>query len=169
MVGYAFAADVKIDAPDSNDDLSKDLQYPLEILQNELEGNSKTAGFHPILGSDYNNKPTETVDEAMTKAQVAETVAAAVRALDDNTVDALSHYKTHIADAHLVAVEVETNAIDVHSDGRFMGRANLLVTVPFIGFNGRLADTRASLAIPADVQGAVSDEGVSVQKMLVLQ
>lgn len=131
------------------------------------QGPSNDGGLYPKLGLIREDKPATTFGMTMTKAQLTQKVAEAVRGLDKQTVDKLSHYSTVIPDARLVTVEVESTSFDIASDGQFKGRANLLVRVPFLGFGGKRASTLASLAIPTYVQGSVSDSGVSVQQILI--
>jgi hypothetical protein len=103
----------------------------------------------------------------MTKAQLTQKVADAVRGLDRQTIEQLSHYSTVVPEARLVTVEVESSSFDIESDGQFKGRANLLVRVPFKGFGGKVASTLASLAIPTYVKGSVSDSDVSVLQIQI--
>lgn len=138
----------------------------------EIEGHatqqpSNCDGLYPKLGLIREDKPATTVGTTMTKAQIAECIADAVRGLDKQTVEQLSHYSTVMPDARLMTVEVESTSFDIESDGKFKGRANLLVRVPFEGFGGKTASTLASLAIPTYVQGSVSDSGVSIQQILI--
>lgn len=133
-------------------------QMALELIPTILIKHRSMLSAHTL--------PGETVDTVMTQARLKDQVADAIRALDPSTVRDLSDLATEEPEARLVAVEVENSSIDI-SDGRFLGRVNLLVSVPFIGFNGKLASTRASLALPSYVSGAVSDTGVVVQEISV--
>jgi hypothetical protein len=149
------------------DETSVCLASSVESEDRVQHGPSNDGGLYPKLGLIREDKPATMFGMTMTKAQLTQKVADAVRGLDKQTVDKLSHYSTVVPDARLVTVEVESSSFDIESDGQFKGRANLLVRVPFKGFGGKVASTLASLAIPAYVQGSVSDSDVSVQTILI--
>jgi|GEM_PF-3183959 len=162
----AYSSSIR--APDWADDAT----FIAPTSSGEIEGlvaqeTSNGGGLYLTLGLIREDEPATTVGTTMTKAQIVENIADAVRGLDRQTIEQLSHYNTVVPEARLVTVEVESSSFDVEDDGQFKGRANLLVRVPFEGFGGKRASTLASLAIPTYVKGSVSDSDVSVQQILI--
>lgn len=122
-------------------------------------------GVNTILESVSDNGASKTVDPTMTSPSARSSVAEVVRTLNSERVGELTHLSSYFDDAKLVAVEVDDSTIDIYSDGSFVGRANVLLAVPFLGFGGKPAQTRASVSVPAYVKGNVRNSDIEVRSM----
>ena len=93
------------------------------------------------------------------KARIVEAVAT----LDPHAFEAWSTLEERIDGVAFVAVEVEDTSFDVHDDGEFSGRANLLLTAPYEGRAGR--KLISSLAVPAHVHGNINTKEVNIENL----
>lgn len=115
--------------------------------------------LNPMLGCAGYDRTTLSDGSIMANNTARSRVADAVRILDARTVDRL----LGLAEARFVAIEVNDSTIDVESDGQFVGRVNVLLSVPFNGFDGKRAEGGASVSVPAFVRGLIGKTGVEVQ------